>query len=94
MATDRNMTEVTEGVAYGNHVWLWISSRCPEGREKTTLGGGLRHEERLLSRMRICVDRVVAFDDLCEVFVRRTPHVVSKTVYVLVADSYCKLLYI
>jgi hypothetical protein len=34
------------------------------------LGGGLRREERLLTRTRVCMDRVGAIDDLSEVFFR------------------------
>jgi hypothetical protein len=32
------------------------------------LGGGLRREERLLSRTRVCADRIGAFDDMSEGF--------------------------
>jgi hypothetical protein len=32
------------------------------------LGGGMRREERLLSRMRVCVDRDGVFEDLSEGF--------------------------
>jgi hypothetical protein len=43
-------------------------SPCPEGRGKPRLGGELRQEELLLTRTRVCVDRVGAYDDLSEGF--------------------------
>jgi hypothetical protein len=43
-----------------------VFSPSPEVRGKLMLGGGLLREERLLSRTRLCVDRVEAFDDLSE----------------------------
>jgi hypothetical protein len=43
-------------------------SPCPEGRGKPILDAELRREERLLSRKRVSVDRVGAFDDISEGF--------------------------
>jgi hypothetical protein len=39
---------------------------APEGGEKPKLGGELRREERRLSLMRVCIDRVGTVDDLSE----------------------------
>jgi hypothetical protein len=43
-----------------------FSPPCLEGRGKPMLGRQVRQEERLLSRTRVCVDRVGAFDKLSE----------------------------
>jgi hypothetical protein len=39
---------------------------CPEGGEKTRLGGELRREERLIPRAGLSTDRGGTDDDLCE----------------------------
>jgi hypothetical protein len=66
MATDRDKTDAAGGATYGNHLWLWCSPPCAEGREKLLLGVELRREERLVSHTGACVDRVGAFNDLGE----------------------------
>jgi hypothetical protein len=41
-------------------------SQIPEGRVKYVLGREPRREERLIYRMRACVNQVGAFDDMSE----------------------------
>jgi hypothetical protein len=45
------------GVTDGNHLWLWFYPLFSEGRGKPMLGGGVRRENRLVSRTRVCMDR-------------------------------------
>jgi hypothetical protein len=70
LAADRDMTNATGGATDIKHLWLWCSLSRPEGRGEPMLGGELRREERLLSRTRVCVDQIGAFDDMSEGFFR------------------------
>jgi hypothetical protein len=63
-------TNATRGATNGSQVWLWLSPPCSEARGKPLIGEGLRREERLLSRTRVCVDRVGDVDDLSEGYFR------------------------
>jgi hypothetical protein len=42
------ITYVTGGATDGNHLWLWFSPQCSEGRGKHMIGGELRLMERIL----------------------------------------------
>jgi hypothetical protein len=66
MAADHDKTYATRGATDGNQLWPWFLPHCPEERGKPMLRGEMRLEERLLSGMRVCVDRVGAYDDMSE----------------------------
>jgi hypothetical protein len=67
MAAGRDIKDAKGGATYLRHlVVAMFSPSCPEGRGKPMLGGELRWKDRLLSRTRMCVDRVGAFDDMIE----------------------------
>jgi hypothetical protein len=66
MAANRDMANATRGATDVKQFVTMLYLPCPEGKEKPTVGGGLRRLERVLSRTRVCVDRAGAFDDLSE----------------------------